>query len=239
MVGLTSAQLVTLACQRAKIPGMVSQCGQYLNMILADLAQIYDFGLATTTYNFNFSVATVGQQGLVTNNPPIPAPADFLRVKPKGFFFIYNGVPYTLISIELDEYDALVLQGGIANFPEFFATDFETTPAQWFVWPPPNGAYPATVRYFKQPSDIVTPETSSIVPWFPNQRALLQALTALMMEQADDDRADDFQAKYEMALTKYLKNKDDPAGKAKLITLDRRQFGKSFNRLPNTKIIGW
>lgn len=210
---------------------MVSQAGQLLNMILADLAQTYDLGLATTTTTFVFNVAL--------GSGPIVLPADFLRVKPKGFFFTYSGVPYVLIPIDLDEYDALVQQGGIANFPEFYATDFETTPVQMFVWPPPSGAYAATLRYFKQPADISTPETSAVVPWFPNQRTILQSLTGLMCELADDDRSDNFEIKAQAALERYLKLKDDPDGKAKLITLDRRQFGRSFNRLPNTKVIGW
>jgi hypothetical protein len=87
--------------------------------------------------------------------------------------------------------------------------------------------------------DITTPETSTTVPWFPNQQTLLHSLTAALMELADDDKADDFRAKADEALRKYLKMKDDPDGRAKLITLDRRQFGRSFNRLPNTKLIGW
>src|SRR3974390_2988325 len=104
---LSSAQLVTLACQKAKTPGMTSQAGQLLNMVLGDLAQTYDMGLASTLIQFNMNVP--GGSG------PIAMPADFLRVKPQGFFFVYNGVPYVLISIELSEFDALVQQGGIQN----------------------------------------------------------------------------------------------------------------------------
>jgi hypothetical protein len=228
---LSSAQLVTLACQKAKVPGMVSQGGQLLNMILGDLAQTYDMGLASTFIQFNMNVP--GGSG------PIVMPADFLRVMPRGFFFVYNGVPYMLISIDLDEFDALVQQGGIQNFPEFYAMDFSTTPVSCFIWPPPNGSYLTTIRYFKQPVDIDDPETSSEVPWFPSQKTLLHMLTSGMMELADDDKADAFAAKGEASLTKYLIMKDDPDGRAKRITLDRRQFGRSFNRLPNTKVIGW
>jgi hypothetical protein len=202
-----------------------------LNVILQDLSQSYDFGLAQGIITGNFNVP--GGSG------PIQMPVDFLRVRPRGFFFVYNGVPYVLISIDLDEFDSLVQMGGIQNFPEFYANDFTTSPVSCYIWPPPNGAYPYTIRYFRQMPDITTPETSTTVPWFPNQQTLLHSLTAALMELADDDKADDFREKADEALRKYLKMKDDPDGRAKLITLDRRQFGRSFNRLPNTKIIGW
>ena len=228
---LNSSQLITLACQKAKVPGMTQQAGLMLNMILGDLAQAYDFGLASTFIQFNMNVPL--------GSGPIVMPADFLRVRPEGFFFVYNGVPYILISIELAEFDALVQQGGIQNFPEFYAMDFSTTPVSCFVWPPPNGAYFTTIRYFKQPQDIATPETSTTVPWFPNQKTILHFLTSAMQELADDDKADATQLKGEAALTKYLKMKDDPEGRAKKISLDRRSFGRSFNRIPNTKTIGW
>jgi hypothetical protein len=54
MAGLTAAQIVTLACQIAKAPGMTAQAGQLLNMILAELCQDYDFQVARRTYYFNF-----------------------------------------------------------------------------------------------------------------------------------------------------------------------------------------
>jgi len=228
---LSSAQIITLACQKAKVPGMTSQAGMLLNLILGDLAQNYDFGLATALFQFMMDVPT--------GSGPIVMPADFLRVRPEGFFFVYNGVPYVLISIELAEFDALVQQGGIQNFPEFYAMDFSTTPTSCYIWPPPNGSYFTNVRYFKQPDDISTPESSSTVPWFPSQKTLLHLLTSSMMELADDDKADTFETKGEASLNKYLKMKDDPTGHAKLIKLDRRQFGRSWNRLPNTKVIGW
>src|SRR3974390_612405 len=228
---LSSQQLVNIACMKAKTPGMIAACGQLLNLILQDLAQTYDFGLATSIFQFNMNIPL--------GSGPISMPPDFLRVKPKGFFFVYNGVPYTLISIELDEYDALVQQGGIQNFPEFFAMDFKDSPVSCYIWPPPNGAYATTIRYYKQPLDITTPEASATVPWFPNQKALLHLLTSSMCEISDDEKANDFEVKGQEALTKYLKMKDDPDGRAKLISLDRRQFGRSFNRLPNTKVIGW
>src|SRR5215472_796018 len=99
---LTSSQLVTLACAKSKTPGMTSQAGLLLNMILSDLAQTYDMGLATTFIQFNMNIPL--------GSGPIPMPADFLRVMKEGFFFVYNGVPYMLIPIELNEYDALVQQ---------------------------------------------------------------------------------------------------------------------------------
>ena len=39
-------------------------------------------------------------------------------------------------------------------------------------------------------------------------------------------------------LDRYLKMKDDEQV-VKRVTLDRRFFGSKFNRVPNTKTIGW
>jgi hypothetical protein len=40
-------------------------------------------------------------------------------------------------------------------------------------------------------------------------------------------------------LDRYLKMKDDATNRAKTVSLDRRQFGRSWSRLRNTKTIGW
>ena len=60
---LTAAQIVTLATQVAKCPSYTSQAGQFLNAILQDLAQTYDFETVVKTYSFNFVLSTVSGPG--------------------------------------------------------------------------------------------------------------------------------------------------------------------------------
>lgn len=254
MPSLTSAQIITLACQIARATGFTSQAGQLLNVILDELCQNYDFELARTTFNFSFNSST-GQ-----NSGPYALPADFLRCEKDEITYLINYQPYKMVRIDVDEYDVLSQQPGLASYPEYFTTVRESsqTPAaptatippasasQMFFWPPPSGSYPISLRYFRQMPSISTPETSSTVPWFENQGYLITRLAGELMKLTNDDRAQLFLGDGDgnfigagKLLRSYLKLKDDPEGRAKLVTLDRRRFGTSFNRLPNTKVIGW
>jgi len=233
MAGLTAAQLVTLAGQIAKAPGFTSQAGQLLNMILQELCQDYDFQVnrASTT------VTLSGGAG------PYAFPADFLRVEQgaKGpeFFYTISGVPYRMIAVDQSEYDALVQTPGFNSYPTQYTVDMSVSPPQAYVWPPSSGAYVATLRYFKQQPDIATPESSATVPWFLNSNYLKTRLAGELMQLADDERGPAFLTEAENILRKYLVLKDDGETRTYNVTLDRRQFGSSFNRLPNTKTIGW
>jgi hypothetical protein len=114
-------------------------------------------------------------------------------------------------------------------------------------WQLPSGAFPATLRYYSQMPDITTPETSSVVPWFPNQTYLRRRLAGELMGLTDDERQNQFLSDNEdqfpqgagVMLRKYLMMKDDKTDRVKTVTLDRRRFGTSFDRLKNTKTIGW
>jgi hypothetical protein len=238
-MSLTAAQIVTLSCQIAKTSGMISQAGQQLNAVLSELCQTYDFSAARTITTFNFT----GTSG------PYNLPADYLRTLKGKQFYTYNGQPYFMVRIELDEYDALVQQPGFQDFPRDFTVDMAQSPPAEYVWPPPSIAVPVTVRYQRQMPDITTPETSATVPWFPFQQYLITRLAGEMMQIADDDRANYFLTNDEkinaqgagVLLRRYLNLKDDPEGRTKTVELDRRRFGigGQFNRLPNTKSIGW
>lgn len=264
---LTSAQIVTLACQIAKTSGMLPQAGQLLNIILQELCQNYDLDAARgAPYTFTFN-GTTG---------PYKLPADYLRMRKGKSFYIYNGQPYFMTYIELEEYDALIQQPGFFDFPRNITVDManqnagiggEFDPQQFssgfnigstptvptvpqaYVWPPPSIVVPVTVRYYRWMPWIATPETSAVVPWFPNQQYLISCLAGRLMQIADDDRANFFLTDKEeinaqgagVILRRYLTMKDDPEGRAKVVDLDRRRFGaqSNWNRLPNTKSIGW
>jgi hypothetical protein len=245
---LTAAQICTRACQIARAPGFLSQAGDSLNYVLQELCQDYDFDLTRQTYTFNFNPAQLNSLGQAYQN----LPSNYLRVIRNDNFYMISGVPYPMIHYDLEEFDLLVEQAGLSNFPVFFATDVSLTgntnsatgsggaavPVMLF-WMPPSGAYPATLRYYSQMPDISSPSTSSTVPWFPNQTYLITRVAKELMQDTDDDRLATYEQRCDMLLGKYLKMKDDREDRAQVVNLDRRRFGRAFDRLKNTKQIGW
>jgi hypothetical protein len=224
---------------------MVSQAGQRLNVVLAELSQTYDFDDARGSFTFNFNI---GGNANNTGSGPYLLPADYLRTEQGLQFYTVAFQPYEMSRIELWEYDLLTQQPGFADFPRNFTVDMSQSPPQEFVWPPPSISAPVLVRYFRQMPDIVTPETSSVVPWFRQQQYLITRLAGEMMQIADDDRAEKFLTDKEemnpqgagVILRRFLNLKDDPEGRAKTVSLDRRRFGIArWDRLPSTKTIGW
>jgi hypothetical protein len=244
-MALTAAQICTLAMQEAKCPGFTLQAGQFLNATLQDLCQNYDLDCALGSNPFSFNSATG------TGSGPYTLPADYLRTQVKDgkdeIFYTINGVPYPLIQVTKAEYDWMVQTPGFASFPNVYATDLSQTPAQLFVWPPANGSYVVTHRYYKLMPDIASPETSATVPWFPNTLILTRGVAGRLMGITGDDRqaaylGDDpkqFPLGAGTLLNAYLKNAEDREGAVHTVGLDRRRFGRSFDRLRNTKQIGW
>ena len=243
----SASTLVSLACQIAKCPGYTTQAGELLNMILSDLCQTYDFEQAKKTYYFNFNpglAAVVGNS--IYGSGPYPLPSDYLRAIKGEVFWTLQGVVYNMIPCDLAEFDHMVQQAGTQSYPYIFATDLSlndnATPVA-YVYSPPSGTYPVTVRYQSQMADITTPATSSAVPWFPNQQYLLTRLAGELMRITGDDRTNDYLGESPTGaqglLKRYLMLKDDNEDRAKTISLDRRQFGRPYSNLPNTKTIGW
>lgn len=242
---LTAAQIVSLACQEAKCPGFTAQGGQFLNAALQDLCMNYDLDAALGTFLFTFNSATGNGSG------PYAMPADYLRTQVKDgkdeCFYTIQGVPYPMIQITKAEYDWMVQTPGFSSFPANYATDLSQTPPKMFFWPPPNGSYPVTLRYYKLMPDIATPETSATVPWFPNTQVLQRGVAGRLMGLTGDDRqaaylGDDekqFPLGAGTLLNRWLKNAEDREGAVHTVGLDRRRFGRPFDLLKNTKIIGW
>ena len=243
---LTSAQIVTLACQEAKCPGMTAQGGQFLNATLQDLCMNYDLDLCLKLNAFTFNSVTGNGSG------PYALPADYLRTRVQDgkddIFFTLFGVPYPLIQNTKSEYDWLVQTPGFQSYPYVYATDLSNAASkQLYVWPPASGSYPVTHWYFSLMPDIVTPETSAVAPWFPNTQILLRSVAGRLMGITGDDRqtaylADDAE-RYPLGagtlLSAWLKNAEDREGAVHTVGLDRRRFGRNFDRLKNTKNIGW
>jgi hypothetical protein len=251
-MALQAQQIVSRACTIAHAPGFTSQAGQYLNSLLSDLCQDYDLEVAAGTAYGNFSLNNVALIGnSLYGSGPYPLPADFLRFKDDlAAFWTLLGVVYPMIGCDLSEFDMLVQQAGTQSYPYIIATDVSLSDAvqqqlpagaagAFYVYSPPSGAYPYTLRYFRQMPDILAPETSAVVPWFPNQGYLIKKTAAWLMGEVDDERQSKWDDEADGALRKYLLLKDNRSNRATTVKLDRRRFGRSYINLPNTKKVGW
>lgn len=238
-MALTAAQIITQACQNANVPGFTSQAQNLLNVILQELAQDYDFSAVRKTIYFNMPTQTD-----TYNRCFMDLPADYLRARPNECLYWITGVPYVLIPVDLDEFDRLVSQAGLSNFPTVFATDVALSPPRAYFWMASSGAYPAMIRYQSLPADI---PALTDVPWFPNQNYLLTRLTGEICKISDDERheallsydEDRYPGGAGSVLRRYLKMKEDKENRTAKVQLDRRTFGTSFDRLRNTKQVGW
>lgn len=182
---------------------------------------------------------------------PYALPADWLRMKDdKAAFWVLLGVVYQMIPCDLSEFDMLVQQTDIQAYPYIIATDSSPgdavqqqlpagTTAAFYVYSPPSGNYPYTVRYYSQMADVASAESSATVPWFPNQGYLRKKTTAGLMELTGDSRQAQFNEEADAILREYLALRDNKSNRAQSVKLDRRRFGRSFSTLPNTKTVGW
>ena len=226
-MALQAQQIVALALSAGRgTQGYTSQAGQFLNLLLSYLAQTYDFDelRKTTTITLSGSSASYA------------LPADYLRAR--EVFYSVNGTIFYLNQVPLEEYDQYFQGPGINNYPEQFATQVETSPPTIYFWPPPNLALQCVVRYQSQPADILTPESSSVIPWFPNQQYLIKRLTADIAMLTDDTRHQSLLAESAAILDKFLMIDDDKSGYAQQVTLDRRRF-RNISNLKPTKVTGF
>lgn len=244
-MALTTAQIVALATQAAKVPGWTSQAGQLLNLILEELCNTYDFDQARGFAQFNFNPALISaiDNNVVAGGGPYNLAADYLRADPNDVFWTLLGVPYPMINIDLAQFDMTVQQAGLQNYPYWYAVDLSQSPPVMYVYPPPGGNYQVTVRYRKLVADIATPETNNAAAWFPYSTYLLRRLTGELCIQTGDQRAESFLGDgphgAQGILNRYLRMANDKAGRANMVKLDRRLFGGDYSKLKSTKNIGW
>jgi hypothetical protein len=82
---------------------------------------------------------------------------------------------------------------------------------------------------------ITTPETSTVLPWFPDQDYLIKATAARLMEITDDTRYDSFVAQCDAMLRTHLIMEGDEQAVVKSVRLDPRRFHTNRTLKP-TKI---
>lgn len=238
----TASQVCAQARAIARTPGLTTanganpSSGDVLNYVLSDLCQTYDFAIALGT-------AVVPISGAVGSGP-YDLPEDYLRAASNEVLYYVDGTAYVMVSESLAEFDAQTQSAGINNFPQFFATNLAMAPPAMYVWPPSAINTGVTVRYWRQMPDIAAPESSLLVPWFPNSNYLVTRVAGEIMKLSGDARTEtylsDSAGGAQGILRRYLLLQADDEGRAVTVELDRRRFGsKNFSRLKNTKAIGW
>ena len=227
-MALQAQQIVALALSAGRgTSGYTAQAGQFLNLILSYLAQTYDFDECR-------KLATLTLSG---SSASYSLPADYLRAR--EVFYYVGGTPFYLNQIPLEEYDQLFNGAGINNYPEQYATQIEASPTPLiYFWPPPNLSLSVSVRYQAQPSDILMPESSSTIPWFPNQQYLVKRLTADIAMLTDDTRHQTLLSEAAAILDRFLMIDDDKSNYSQQVQLDRRRF-RNISNLKPTKVTGF
>lgn len=236
-MALTAQQIVAKAVKEAKTPGYLVDGGDFLNIVLSELAQLNDFELSRQLLQIN--TGSPAGVSIVNNQPFFNLASDHLHVLKDGVFYYISGVPYTLIQRELSDFDQLITTQGFTSQLLYYATDDSQVPAQIYFWPPPNQSYLVNVRYARLRADIPNAHTSSTVPWFPLQQYLINETAARLMTFSDDDRQSAFHAREEKRLQKWLTMQRDLESTAKRVTLDRNRFSTPWSVLPNTKQVGF
>lgn len=215
---LTSAQIVTRACNIAKVPGFTAQGGQYLNLALRDLVLHRDLKMLRKQQSIPIQVGS---------NGPFTLEADYLRTY--DLFYTINNFPYFLFTISQEQYDQLFKDPSIANYPYCYTTDLTATqvpgtPGQLFIFPQSTSALSLTHRYMVDMPDIVNPDTTTSVPWFPDQDYLIHATATRLMKETDDQRWESFEKAGENMLRTHIIMEGDEQKVVKEIRLDPQRF---------------
>jgi hypothetical protein len=234
MAYLQSQQIVNLALQIAKCPGFTAQGGQFLNMVLEDLWLHRDLKINRVT---EFITVQANNYG------PFTLPQNYQRTY--DLFFEQNNLPYFLNPISTQEWDQEFKDPSIANYPYEFMTilfDEVTALAQTppsagnlFIYPQSSGQIVLTHRYMVKQPDITAPETSTVIPWFPDQDYLITATAARLMQITDDARRPEFIQEANKMLGLQIIMEGDEQQVVKSVKLDPRRF-HSNRTLKPTKI---
>ena len=225
---LTATQITTKARAIAKCPGFLSQSGEYLNLTLKDLVLHRELKMLRKQGSIS---VTVGSNG------PFALPTDYLRTY--DLFYTVNNFPYFLFPLSQEQYDQLFKDPSIANYPYSYTTDLTAQQTQsagsLFIYPQSTTALTLTHRYMVNMADISTPESSSTVPWFPDQDYLVHATATRLMQDTDDQRYESYKVMGENMLRTHLIMEGDEQKVVKEIRLDPQRFHLNRNLRP-TKI---
>lgn len=222
---LTSQQVISLATQIAKVPGMTVQAGQFMNARLVQIALEQDLDIIRRTLTIP----------VVTGNATYNLPANYLRAR--EVFYNINGVVFTLNMKALEDYDKLYKGPSLQAYPYLYSTDLGQSPPQLNLYPIPSVSFTLTVRYMDNLVEIVTPETSAAVPWFQDQLLLIKMVAEDLMMISDDTRNKEFYQMNDDKMTRLLKMSNDKEGRAQKVKRDPDSFRSARSSRP-TKVQG-
>ncbi len=230
-MSLTAMQIVADACSIAKAPGFTAQGGRCLNLALADLLM-----------HRNLKVNLISEiiVAPANSNGPFNLAANYLRTYDMVYYV--NGEPFFLNASSLKEYDSEIQQAGISSYPYEWASDLSAVASGglgiFYIYPQSNAPISITHRYYEQQADIVTPESSNVIPWFTDQDYLITATAMRLMRITDDDRYAEYNANCEQMLLRHLLMEGDEQQVVKSVSLDPRRFRVSGGSKP-TKNDPW
>lgn len=243
---MTSAQIIALACQAAKVPGYTTQAGQFLNARLVQLALQQDLDIVRRFFSFTTAIGSTG---------PYQLPANYLRAR--QVYYYLNGISYDLDQKDMTQFNRLYQGPGLSDYPYLYATDVAGSmlppPGMTTTIPNPNTNVPVPVIYlYPQPVvnllievlymdttvEVPNPQVSSVIPWFPDQRTLLHMIIEDLMMLTDDVRAKDLQMKADDQMRSYLRMDNDKEQRAEKVKLDTDCFRTARRSIRPTKIQG-
>lgn len=222
---LTAAEIISLAVQIAKVPGMTKQAGQFLNARLLQLALDQDMDIIRRTTNIN----------VLTGQSAYNLPANYLRMREA--FYNINGSVFWLDQLALKNYDQLNTNPGLTDYPYYYSTDIGQTPPQLLLYPPPSLAFPLVIRYMDSLVEIDDPVNSTIIPWFQDQSLLINMVAENLMSIADDTRAEMMFRQNDDKFRRWIQMSNDKENRATVIEKDPRSF-RSVRRVRPTKLQG-
>ena len=213
--------------------------GQWLNLVLEDLWLNKDLKVNRFTSTFTLLAGTYG---------PFPLESDYYRTY--DLFYplptqagLNNSADIIMLSpATMEEFDAEFKSPSTTNYPYEYATDLSTQAASQMtavvsaitpgatsigaLWVYPQISVPLllTHRYMAKQPDIVNPETSNVVPWFPYTEYLITATAAGMMGVTGDNRTKEFKDRSQEMLRPHLIMQGDEQKTTHSVRLDPRHF---------------
>lgn len=222
---LTASQIISLATQIAKTPGMTTQAGQFLNARLLQLALEQDMDIIRRTANIT----------AITGQAAYDLPVNYLRMREA--FYNINGSVFWLIQVSLPDYDQLNTNPGLTDYPYYYTTNIGATPPTLLLYPPPSLTFDLVIRYMDSNVEITDPVNSSVVPWFQDQSLLINMVAENLMSISDDTRVTMMYQQNDDKFRRLLQMANDKENRALVIQKDPKTF-RSIRRVRPTKLQG-
>lgn len=222
---LTASEIIGLAVQIAKVPGMTTQAGQFLNARLLQLALEQDMDIIRRTTTIP----------IITGQVAYDLPPNYLRMREA--FYNINGSIFWLIQLALKNYDQLNTNPGLTDYPYYYSTDIGQTPPQLLLYPPPSLAFTLQIRYMDNLVEIDDPVNSMVIPWFQDQSLLINMVAENLMSISDDTRVEMMFRQNDDKFRRWIQLSNDKENRATVVEKDERTF-RSIRRVRPTKLQG-